>query len=157
MSSLFKSKSSSSSTTTSKPIIPENIQKALDSVLNQAVEGGLFNIADFTPDELAAFDLIRENIGQSPEAINQSLGYSLGLLGDRGGITNEDISYFMNPYTSGVIDPAIRELQSASERQRMSIQDAALAAGSFGGSRLGLLEQGLMSDTQRNIGDLTQK
>lgn len=157
MSSLFSSKSSSSSTTTSKPIIPENIQKALDSVLNQAVEGGLFNIADFTPDELAAFDLIRGNIGQSPEAINQSLGYSLGLLGDRGGITNEDISYFMNPYTSGVIDPAIRELQSASERQRMGIQDAALAAGSFGGSRLGLLEQGLMSDTQRNIGDLTQK
>lgn len=157
MSSLFSSKSSSSSTTTSKPIIPKNIQEALDSVLNQAVEGGLFNIADFTPDELAAFDLIRENIGQSPEAINQSLGYSLGLLGDRGGITNEDISYFMNPYTSGVIDPAIRELQSASERQRMSIQDAALAAGSFGGSRLGLLEQGLMSDTQRNIGDLTQK
>ena len=162
MGSLFgsskKSKQSGTNTgtSTSVPIIPGNIQGYLDSVLAQGNTGDLVNAADFSDDQLAAFEAIR-NINSEDGVSGQSLSYALGLLGENGGITPEDIQAFMNPYTQSVIDPALREYAAAGAASQAQARDLAKKAGAFGGSRSAMLEANVINDTNQGRFDLQNK
>ncbi len=64
---------------------------------------------------------------------------------------------YMSPYTQGVLDPAIREIQEESERQRRGIGAGAAMAGAFGDARHGVMEGQNMEKTNQAVGDTTAR
>ena len=156
--------------------------------------------ADFTPDQLAAFEATRNAVGAgnasfgaANNALTGLLNFDPGSVGtqaltaqnvqgrsagdavlaqaanagpaaqaqaasiNRGDIRqvqaerlrDTDLSAYMNPYTTGVIDTALSDLERSRQMQRG--QDAARAAkaGAFGGSRQAVLE----AETNRAFDD----
>ncbi|MFN7830044.1 MAG: hypothetical protein ACK5NX_02470, partial [Armatimonadota bacterium] len=140
--------------------------------------------ADFTPDQLAAFEATRNAVGAGTQSFNaannaltglldfrpqqvnpallgpaseaQAAGASASLVnrGDIRDITAErlrdtDLSAYINPYTTGVIDTSMADLERSRQMQRS--QDAARAAkaGAFGGTRQAIVE----SETNRAFDD----
>jgi hypothetical protein len=70
-----------------------------------------------------------------------------------GGIGN--VQDYMSPYTQGVLDPAIREIQEESERQRRGIGASAAMSGAFGDARHGVMEGQNMEKTNQAVSDTT--
>lgn len=65
------------------------------------------------------------------------------------------IPTYMNPYTDSVINNTAADIQRMTDTQLGNVGAAAGAAGAFGGSRHGLVESQLMSEAQKNIGDVS--
>jgi hypothetical protein len=67
------------------------------------------------------------------------------------------VKSFMNPYTSQVLDPTIREIQQESERQANNIGSQAASAGAFGDARHGIAEGQNMEMTNQAVSDATNR
>lgn len=88
------------------------------------------------------------------DAKNQWDAYSqAGLINGKVG----SIKDYMSPYTQGVLDPTIRELQQESERQANNIGSQAASAGAFGDARHGIAEGQNMEMTNQAISDATNR
>ena len=101
-------------------------------------------LADFTPDQSNAFDLTRANVGSYiPGMYNAftALGRSAQTFPEA------NLSGYLNPYSQAVTDIAAREAQRTWDVNRQQINDAAVKAGAFGGSRHGIAE----AEGQRNV------
>lgn len=113
-------------------------------------------VAGFTPDTLAAFQQVRDNIGTSTPAYQSSLG-TLGNLQNyqNNGYqaaqwAGQDLSPYMNPYIQNVIDAQAADQQNAYGQSYNNLASQAQAANAFGGSRFGVAQGQLAADSVRN-------
>jgi len=92
-------------------------------------------------------------------------------------LAGTDLSPYMNPYTQGVINPAMQQMEQARRQALMGIGDQATQAKAFGGSRQGIAEgvtnaqselqkggfvsnlmgQNFLNAQQQAIGDITRQ
>ena len=118
-----------------------------------------YEIAGFSPDQEAAFNLARAGIGGFAPFMNLGAstlgkGVTTALSGapliEQGSqaLSEADISQYFNPYQSYVTDA----IQKQGEIARNKLAGAATKAGAFGGSRFGVAEGQLAGDVAAKIG-----
>ena len=114
-------------------------------------------VSAFTPDQQRAFETTRTLsgqagalAGQAPELTQQAIEASRRFATT---IPETDLSGYMSPYTQAVLDPALREIEERSARERLRLGQQAARTGSFGGSRQAIAESELERGTQRTIGE----
>lgn len=144
-------------TQTSKVILPGYAKKPLKQASALAMEaaeqpftpftGDRF--AEFSPDEMAAFDLTRQLTG----AGGPDLGFSQGVIQDvigqgLGGIDPSLLQSYMDPYLEDVLATTQRSDLERFQQQKMALQQqgGAYGAGAFGGSRFGLAQAQQLKD-----------
>lgn len=64
---------------------------------------------------------------------------------------------YMNPYMSGVVDPAVREAKRQSEIAGLANAAKATQGGAFGGARFGLMEAERLRNQAMQVGDIYSK
>jgi hypothetical protein len=113
-------------------------------------------VAGFSPDTMAAFDMIRNNVGASTPAYQQAMAASQGLTNfEAPQVTaaqwaGQDLSPYMNPYIQNVVDAQAADQQNAYGQAYNGLASQAQAAGAFGGSRFGVAQGQLSADSVRN-------
>jgi len=94
------------------------------------------------------------NRAQTQSALASGLGaMSLGQLGGVGtGAQSfqQDVSQFMSPYQSQVIDASLAEFDRNAQMQQQQIRDQAVASGAFGGGREGVMQAEYQAGSDRN-------
>ena len=153
------------STTTSTPQVPADVEAARKDLLGraQAFAAEPFprynqpRVAGFTPDQLAGFQATRDIAAASgalapltPELTREGIAASRSLAQR---LPDVNIEAYMSPYTQGVLDPAIRDIEERAARRRLELGQQAARTGSFGGSRQAIAESELERGTQRTIGE----
>ena len=138
-----------------KPYVKEVLSEAQDIYKTRKGEGYVpftgQEIADFTTEQERAFDLTSDVVGQT-QAFATPAAQFAGLAGL--GTTDADISRFMNPYASQVIDIAERERRRAGDIEAQELAAQSVAAGAFGGSRQGILEAERRRNLEQGIADI---
>lgn len=145
------------STTTNQ--IPEYENKArqslyttADAIANEPYQPyGQPRIAGFSPDQTAAFDATRANVGSAMPGLAQAYQSAIGGTQTWPGA---DHDAYMNPYIQNVVDIQKREAMRDADIARNKIGDRAVAAGSFGGSRHGVVEAELGRNLAQQLGDI---
>jgi hypothetical protein len=113
-------------------------------------------VAGFSPDTLAAFDMIRNNVGAATPAYQQAIAASQDLTNfeapqvQAAQWAGQDLSPYMNPYIQNVIDAQMADQQNAYGQAYNGLASQAQAAGAFGGSRFGVAQGQLSADSVRN-------
>lgn len=106
-------------------------------------------LADVTPQQQQAWQLVQDNVGVSRDFQNLSrdaLGYGSQ------GFNPTEFARFMNPYTSGVVDEIGRlGNRNFTENILPKVNDAFTGAGMFGGSRNMLMAGRAARDAQTDI------
>jgi len=153
------------STTTSTPQVPPDVEAARKDLMERARAYAnepfpLYNqprVAGFTPDQLAAFEAARGLGAESgalgaltPDLVEEGVAAARDLAQR---LPDVDIQEYMSPYTQGVLDPAIRDIEERAARERLRLGQQSARTGSFGGSRQAISEAELERSTQRNIGE----
>lgn len=156
---------SRTTTTGSTPSLPGDVESARRDLLSRArgfaaTPYAPYNqprVAGFSPDQEAAFSAARGIASQSgalagltPELTQEGIAASRGLATT---LPETDISAYMSPYTEGVLDPAIRDIEERAQRARLQLGQQAARTGAFGGSRQAIAESELERGTQRTIGE----
>ena len=108
-------------------------------------------LADFTPDQQAAFEGIRGLVGASEPYFDRSqeLVESSAVAP-----TSESIGTLMNPYIQNVIDVEKREASRQSDISGQNLAGKAAISNAFGGSREAILRAELERNTQQQLGDI---
>jgi hypothetical protein len=117
--------------------------------------------AGFTPDQTAAFDIVRQfasptsagmqQVSQGASAIQGASTYqptmAAGQQADRSAVRNLDaqsgaqnMSQYMNPFQQDVVDVALGDIERARQMQQIQGGAQAQRAGAFGGSRQGVAQ-----------------
>jgi len=137
------------------PYVKEVLSEAQDIYKTRKGEGYVpftgQEIADFTTEQERAFDLTSDVVGQT-QAFATPAAQFAGLAGL--GTTDADISRFMNPYASQVIDIAERERRRAGDVEEQQLATKAVTAGAFGGSRYGIAEAERRRNLEQGITDI---
>ena len=108
-------------------------------------------IAEFTPDQTNAFDLVRSGVGEYGPLLENATSLA-GKAG--GGIPGVDISQYMNPFTDEVINSVRDEMMRTGGIQRVGVRNRAHAAGGYGGARHGVVEAEQLRNEGRTIADM---
>jgi len=95
-------------------------------------------VADTSPLMKQAYDLISKNSGKAA-GIFEGMATDASNF-DPGTIAGTDLSQYMNPYTSEVIDKSLADMDKTRAQALMSNASAAQKAGAFGGSRHGIVD-----------------
>ena len=148
-------------TTTSTKELDPDVKAAMmklweggQSVLGNSIGEPAYRVAGFTPDQLYGMDQTRfqlDNAQNNPAYRPQTLsagGPSAAMFTGAGPmaqanaarLTGDAYKEFMNPYISGVIDPAIAKMRRQSNITDAGIGARAAAGAAYGGSR-GALER----------------
>lgn len=162
-----KVQSQGTTTTTSTPSLPSEIAPFAKEALGEAQrlyqmrgEEGYVpytgqQLADFTPEQLKAFQGISSLIGTGQQYFDPAarLAASSAIAP-----TSESVQQFMSPYMQNVVDIQQREArrQADIEANRLA-GEATKGAGGFGGSRQAILEAELGRNTQQLLGDIQAK
>jgi hypothetical protein len=153
-----KKGSSSSSATTDQQqrvVLPEYLEQTFPDIIQRATDLSLQpydpyqgqRIQQFSPDQLAAFQGIRDVQGQFAPYVQQGLDYTQQAAEF---LTPENIQQFRDPYT----DVLQRQALDQFDVQMEGIGDIAAQAGAFGGSRHGVLESEAYGDISQRLGDI---
>jgi hypothetical protein len=98
-------------------------------------------IAPFSPDQQAAFGLIRQNAGANQGAINSGISAITGAAGyTPQSWLNADQAGYINPFLQATLNPTLRSIDEQRRAAVAGTEDAALRAGAFGGSRQGVAD-----------------
>lgn len=158
-------RASNTATTTTTQQTPADVAAARQELLGRArtladepfPRYTLPRVAGFTPDQLAGFETTRSIAGASgalapltPELTREGIAATRGLAQR---LPDVDIQQYMSPYTQGVLDPAIRDIEERAARERLRLGQQAGMRGAFGGSRQAIAESELERGTQRTIGE----
>lgn len=93
-------------------------------------------LAEFSDDTNAAFDMIRDQAAAGTPDIDAALATTGGVANYQAqGIPDMDVSAYMNPYVTNVLDVQKQRATQAFQEQQASRDAAAVAAGAFGGDR----------------------
>lgn len=136
----------------------ENIAIA-DAIAKRPYEAyGGQTVAGLSPDQIAAYDMTRRNIGAYQPAYGAALGTTASVAKYQPGtFTGGDIGAYMNPYLQNVEAGALGGLESQRLKAQQGIAQSARQAGAFGGSRQGISEALSNVETARQAGDLSAK
>jgi len=138
-----------------KPYVKEVLSEAQDIYRTRKEEGYVpytgQEIAEFSPEQERAFDLTSQAVGQT-QAFATPAAQFAGLAGL--GTTDADISRFMNPYVSQVVERAERERRRAGDIEQQELAAKAVQAGAFGGSREAILEAERRRNLEQGIADI---
>ena len=167
--------------TTSPPVFyGELMSQGIFPALNQEFQNLLtdgqtpFNyegqrIADFTPDQLQAFELARQGVGSYLPTMTSAqnmlsgaldtgsnliqTGVQQGISGTQegqnilrsmsGGFDPTDTTRFFNPYEDAVVDQTLSDLQDKFDVTSNQLNQSAISSGAFGGSRARLAQEDL--------------
>jgi virulence-associated protein VapD len=108
-------------------------------------------IAGFTPEERAAMTGIAGLVGSGASYFDPATTLAKGL-GDK--FTTDTAQEYMNPYQQAVTDVAKRKAREDFEQTMQGIGRKAVGAGSFGGSRQGVVESEAISDLGQRLSDI---
>ena len=103
-------------------------------------------VADLSPEMQNLIAQQYGNVGSTNPYFDTALQQTNALSGfARDPLTQQrlagtDLSPYMNPYTQGVINPAMQQMEGARRQALMQIGDQATQAKAFGGSRQGIAE-----------------
>ena len=155
------------------PYITEVLDRASDlyGLDKQYVPYEGERIVDFTADELAAQDAIRDQVGMGilgDETLGAASTYydpALDLLGLSGQLSEKAVSEItadelmerMNPYQQAVTDLAKREAAKEAQIYDQKLQAQAAGTGGFGGSRQAILEAQAAADLGTRLSDIQTK
>lgn len=89
-------------------------------------------VAGFSPDQLAAMQGVRDMQGRYDGDYASAQARADQLAG---GVTQDDIRQFYNPFENDAVSAYLNDLQAMRGRQDVAVNDAARAAGAFGGDR----------------------
>jgi hypothetical protein len=107
------------------------------------------SVAGFTPDQTAAFSAVRGMQGVAPGQIGQAYG-------DVSNLPASTMS-LLNPYMAAVAGDTTSNMLRASTAATQTANANAGAVGAFGGTRTGVQDATIASETQRNIGQATNQ
>ena len=114
--------------------------------------------AGLSPDQIASYNMTRENVGAYQPAYGAALGTTASVAGYQPGtFTGGDIGAYMNPYLQNVEANALGGLEAQRLKAQQGIAQSARTAGAFGGSRQGISEAMSNVETARQAGDLSAK
>lgn len=153
---------------TSEVLIPDYLKDIIhgsdDSIVSRANEFSLrpyspftgTRIAGFNPDQLQAFQGVRDVLGQYLPQYQGALDIT-GMVADRaseGFVSPDSIAQYMSPYQQQVTDIAKREAIRDFDKQLNQVGDVAAQAGAFGGDRHGIIEAEAYRDLGQRLDDL---
>lgn len=169
-------KKDNKTTQTTKAELPDYIVSAgkdllsrAQSLANKPFETYTGNrVADFKPDQMNAFQRIRDMLANSPivgpEAMEGARRYGSAPAQQIGmeRIVDEDgrlgkIADYLNPHVDAALEPAIRRIMEAAGIQRNQIGSNATTAGAYGDARHGIADAALNRDTQTTVGDTASR
>lgn len=114
-------------------------------------ENPFLQLAGFTPDELNAFQGVRDQQGKYDSILESLVNRATNAP------NTEEIQKWMDPYNDLVLDDVTRRISEEGDRTQRGISDAGKFVNSFGGSRQAILEAMNSADTSRNIGEATNR
>lgn len=164
MSKLFSgSEKSTSSSSTQYPawITPElkklvSKSTALTEQPYQAYTGE--RVAQLSPDEQQAFDLVRQLTGQAQPAYGQAQNIATQVAQrGLGGYTPEMLAPYLNPYQTQVMDISKLRQQQEFEKAKRGLAEQQAQIGSYGGSRTALAEQELYKNYAQQLAEQEAK
>lgn len=109
-------------------------------------------IADFTPDQQAAFQMTRDRAGIAPGMTQTGFETTQGAMRD---FTQADLDRYQNPYNRQVTQESLNELYRRNDQQRLMDHDAASRVGAFGGSRQAVADAMRERNTSQLAGQIT--
>lgn len=120
------------------------------------------SVAPLTSDQTGAGNLFRGIAANQTGSATTGAGITGagGVLGfdpatvNAGLLRNTDLTPYMNPFTSSVIDRTISDQERARQMAQVTQNQAASAAGAFGGSRSGVLGAETNAAYDRNTANL---
>ena len=93
-------------------------------------------VADFTPDQLAAFQGVRNLQGQAGDLYNQATGAAQNVLaGLNPANFAQNVQGYMSPYLNNVVNAATRNMAETNAQQMNQLQSQAIKSGAFGDDR----------------------
>ncbi|MBX3504400.1 MAG: tail fiber domain-containing protein [Parvibaculum sp.] len=125
-----------------------NLAKSLASRPYTAYPGT--RVAGLTGNEMSAIDMAGQT-GAWGSDIDAARG---NFARGSAALTAGDIQSYMNPYISGALSPAARELQEAGARNLNDASARAVSAGAFGGSRGRIDQSDVYEKNQQALSDL---
>jgi hypothetical protein len=136
------------------------IVQAAQKAIGAADEYAALGPIGLTPAQEQAIALAKENVGAYKPYVERA-----GALADTaaGGITQEQIDRYTNPYLEGVLDPAIRDIEEAAARRRESLRAITSKSGndlrtpSTVPNRFNVEDSLLDREALRAIGDVSGK
>ena len=108
-------------------------------------------IAGFSPEEQAAMTGIAGLVGSGRQYFDPATQYAKGL-GEQ--FTADTAQSYMNPYQQSVVDVEKRKAREDFEQTMQGIGSKAVGAGSFGGSRQGVVEGEAVRGLGERLGDI---
>jgi hypothetical protein len=103
-------------------------------------------VADMTPEMQNLIGQLYGNVGQTNWAFDRAGALTNGLTGFNPSMVSPqtlagtDLSPYMNPYSSMVINPAMTQMEQARRQALGQVGDQATQSRAFGGSRQGIAE-----------------
>jgi hypothetical protein len=101
-------------------------------------------VAPITPLQQQGYDVAAGQLNATQPVFQRALGQVEDLPGSTRSL--------LNPYLGDVENAAVSNIQRQGDISRMNLQSGAAGQGAFGGTRYGVEEGLLNSETQRNIG-----
>ncbi len=131
-----------------------NAYGGLTGLSGLAAQWGLNANAMDTPQAQAMFGQFS---GAGPASLAQAMFGDRGAIQDveGGSFLDMNINDYMNPYTQGVVDNVMSDMERQWQQGDQIQRSQANAAGAFGGSRHGVLDALSTSEYQRNTGQLS--
>ncbi len=153
------SKKSTSTRTVTMPLWLDARNKDLvtraEALSNQPYEAFTGQrVAEFTPDELAAFQGTRDMTGKYQGMFDSGVQGVNQLFQRAQGPTAEDIQTNMNPFLENVLNITKRNEAENTQKMQQQLARQAGLGGSFGGSRFGLQQAQLEQDAARRMSDI---
>ena len=99
-----------------------------------------------------ALGIANAQTGLGAEAMGQGAGYltdAANRFANPGSLATTDFQPYMNPFTKGVIDPTMQELNRQEQIGNIAVNDRFTKAGSFGGDRQAIAN----AENRRNFND----
>lgn len=155
--------STNTQTTTTMNQLPPELQAALNNMIKNAQDVSAQpyqaypgpRIADFTPDQQRAFEMFRQLPGTGLSALSRA-ETAYGNAGRE--FTSQNLQPYINPYEQDRLRNTMDELRRQKDIAQLGVNDAAVQARGFGGSRHGVADVELERALARTQGDvLTQE
>ncbi len=152
-------KETTTTNSTTTPILPSYLEEALrNNVIRiEDLVAALpqRQLAEMTPEELQAYQMIAESISGRPDVTDEAIGIQrqvadIGL----GPLSQEQLDSYMNPYAQNVIDISKREISDDYAQKLQAEKANAASRGAFGGSRQSIIEEGLNESLGQSLSDI---
>lgn len=112
-------------------------------------------LADFSPDTNASFDMVRGIAGAGTPDVDNALATTGGIANYQASqIPGADLTQYINPYTTNVLDVQKRRATQAFQEQQAGRDASAVQAGAFGGDRRFVQDSLAQRDLNNQLQDM---